>query len=84
MRFGAGLVGTVTAIKSGIVIDEHGRKHTINAGTTRWDRASPELNDPVIAAYFGLSIASDGFPRSRAVLPAPRPLSSDRPSWYLK
>jgi hypothetical protein len=78
MRFGAGLVGTVTAVKSGIVVDEHGHKHTINAGMTRWDRASPELNDPVIAAYFGLSVASEGFPRSRAVAPEPRP------SWYLR
>jgi hypothetical protein len=64
MRIAAGLVDAVTAIKSGIVVDEHGRKHTINAGTTRWSRVSPELRDPVIAAYFGLSVASDGFPRS--------------------
>jgi hypothetical protein len=84
MRFRAGLVDTVTAIKSGIVVDEQGRKHTINAGTTRWSRASPELREPEIAAYFGLSVASDGFPRSRAVVPVPRPLSSDRPSWYLR
>jgi hypothetical protein len=35
MRLGAGLVDTVTAIKSGIVVDEQGRRHTINAGTTR-------------------------------------------------
>jgi hypothetical protein len=78
MRFGAGLVGTVTAIKSGIVVDEYGRKHTITAGRTRWDRGSPELRDPMIAAHFG--ITADGFPRSRAVVSE----ISDKPSWYLR
>lgn len=77
MRFGVGPLKPVTATTSGVVVDEHGRKHTIIAGRTRWDRGSPELRDPLIAAHFGLSIASDGFPRSRAV-------SSDKPSWYLK
>jgi hypothetical protein len=97
MRIAAGLVKGVAAIKSGLVVDEHGRKHEINAGTTCWSRASPELRDPVIASYFGLSVASDGFPRSRAVVSGTvvdraletarsptRPASSDRPSWYLR
>jgi hypothetical protein len=58
------------AVKSGIVVDEHGRKHEINAGKTGWERSSSELRNPLIAAHFGLS---------RADAPTP----GSRPSWYL-
>lgn len=67
----------VTAIRDGIVVDEVGVEHHVKAGRTRWDRSSPELLRRDIASLFGLSVASDGFPRSRAAVPVPRP------RWYL-
>jgi hypothetical protein len=78
MRIATGLVDPIIATRSGTVVDEHGRRHEISAGTTRWDRSSPELRDPLIAAHFGLSRAA----------PAPFPnwgitAAGSRPSWYL-
>jgi hypothetical protein len=62
----------LTAVRSGLVIDD-GRRHEIVAGKTRWHRTlSPELGRPDVAALFGVSTASAGFTtpagsRTRAV-----------------